>query len=254
MTISRSILNVPKDVNVYPVTTKKASLSSNSISTQFYDALRNIFSEQNDVSDKTELQIKLSKEQLMIFSKVLQIQMNARLYNTILNNALETNSLAVKITQKYGDMFNSPADNVTKNVQASSENFSLKADKDLEKIIIQAADRHGVDPNLIRSVIKAESNFDPLATSPRGAMGLMQLMPETAADLGVKDAFNPLENVMGGAKYLKMLLDRYDGQVDLALAAYNWGMGNLERKPDKLPGETLCYIEKVNGHLKSMKN
>jgi soluble lytic murein transglycosylase-like protein len=82
----------------------------------------------------------------------------------------------------------------------------------------------------------------------------MQLMPETAKEMGVKDAYNPFENVMGGTRYLKRLLDRYNGDVPLTLAAYNWGMGNVERHPNKLPQETRTYIVRVNDFLQEEKS
>jgi hypothetical protein len=113
------------------------------------------------------------------------------------------------------------------------------------RIIDCASEKYGVDADLIKAVIKAESDFDTKATSDRGAVGLMQLMPETAQDLGVKNPYNPVDNVMGGTRYLKMLLDRYDGDTNVALAAYNWGMGNVERHPDRLPEETKTYIARV---------
>lgn len=115
----------------------------------------------------------------------------------------------------------------------------------MNRIIDCASEKYDVDADLIKAVIKAESHFNAKATSSRGAMGLMQLMPETAQDLGVKNAYNPVENVMGGTRYLKMLLDRYDGDTNVALAAYNWGMGNVERNPDRLPEETKTYIARV---------
>lgn len=121
---------------------------------------------------------------------------------------------------------------------------------DTESIIKQAADRYDVDPHLIRAVIRAESNFDPTATSSQGAQGLMQLMPQTAQELGVKDAYDPNENIMGGTRYLRGLLDRYDGNIPLALAAYNWGMGNVERHPGRLPEETRTYIARVNTYFR----
>jgi soluble lytic murein transglycosylase-like protein len=118
-----------------------------------------------------------------------------------------------------------------------------------EPIIQQASETYGVDPALIRAVIRAESNFRNESTSPKGAMGLMQIMPATAKDLGIRDAYDPQQNIMGGTRYLKSLLDRYSGDVPTALAAYNWGMGNVERRPDKLPRETQVYISRIRQYL-----
>jgi len=116
------------------------------------------------------------------------------------------------------------------------------APAELAAVIDKAARQYGVDPVLVRCVIRAESNFRPGSTSPKGAMGLMQLMPGTARDLGVKDAYDPEENVLAGTRYLKSLLDRYGGDVPRALAAYNWGMGNVDRSPGRLPEETRRYV------------
>jgi len=117
---------------------------------------------------------------------------------------------------------------------------------EIDEIIKHASTIYGVDPELITSVIKAESDFDAGATSSKGAMGLMQLMPGTARELGVKNCYNPVENIMAGTRYLKSLLNRYDGNIELTLAAYNWGMGNVEKHPDRLPQETRTYIARVS--------
>jgi soluble lytic murein transglycosylase-like protein len=124
---------------------------------------------------------------------------------------------------------------------------------DLDPIIQEAAAVHGIDPELIKSVIRVESNFDPNSTSPKGAMGLMQLMPGTARELGVQNAYDPAENIRAGTRYLNMLLNRYEGNVTMALAAYNWGMGNLERRPAQMPLETKSYIRSVIRHFEQAK-
>jgi soluble lytic murein transglycosylase-like protein len=115
----------------------------------------------------------------------------------------------------------------------------------LEPIISKASRKYGVDVSLIRAVIKAESNFNPQAVSRVGATGLMQLMPATARSLGVSDSFDPEQNVMAGTRFLKDLLQRYGGDVDSALAAYNWGPGNVDRRPEHLPRETRDYLARV---------
>lgn len=132
-------------------------------------------------------------------------------------------------------------------------NDALPAGEELGPIIAQAATAYGVDEQLIRSVIKAESNFVANSTSPRGAMGLMQLMPDTARELGVRNAYDPRENIMGGTKYLKDLLNRYGGDTRRALAAYNWGMGNVEKNPGRLPQETRDYIARITRYYEAAK-
>lgn len=115
----------------------------------------------------------------------------------------------------------------------------------LDPIIARASRRYGVDVSLIKAVIKTESNFNPQAVSHAGARGLMQLMPATARSLGVNDSFDPEQNVMAGTRFLSDLLQRYNGDLDSALAAYNWGPGNVDKRPDRLPRETRDYLSRV---------
>jgi hypothetical protein len=124
-----------------------------------------------------------------------------------------------------------------------------KLDK-YDRYINESASAYGLDPALIKAVIVAESGGNANARSRSGARGLMQLMPATAAELGVSNSYDPKQNIKGGSRYLRQLLDRYNGDLRQTLAAYNWGMGNLERKPDKMPQGTKNYIAKVEGYYK----
>lgn len=116
-------------------------------------------------------------------------------------------------------------------------------------IIAREADNRDLDPLLVKSVIWVESCFDPFAVSRVGAHGLMQLMPATAAELGVTDRFDPAQNIRGGVTYLAWMLERFDRDLDLALAAYNAGPGAVERHKGIPPfAETRRYIDRVNAH------
>lgn len=117
-------------------------------------------------------------------------------------------------------------------------------------IISQAANKYNLPDKLISAVIKQESNFNNGVVSHAGAQGLMQLMPGTAKFLGVKDSFDPVQNVMGGAKYLRQMLNQFGGNIELALAAYNAGPGNV-KKHDGIPPfkETQQYVKKVLGYF-----
>jgi soluble lytic murein transglycosylase-like protein len=124
---------------------------------------------------------------------------------------------------------------------------SLNLDRDgAEKLVREAAERHSVDPALIRAVIETESNWNPSAISRKGAVGLMQLIPTTAQRFGVNDLYSPQQNVDAGVRYLKTLLERYNGNLDLALAAYNAGEGAVDRAHG-VPSfrETRNYVQRV---------
>jgi soluble lytic murein transglycosylase-like protein len=121
---------------------------------------------------------------------------------------------------------------------------------DLDALINEAAALHGVSEHLVRAVVQAESAYDPAAVSPVGAQGLMQLMPNTATFLGVSDSLDPRQNVFGGTKYLSQLLERFDGDVALALAGYNAGPTRVARYRNIPPyGETRGYVVKIRGLL-----
>jgi soluble lytic murein transglycosylase-like protein len=119
-----------------------------------------------------------------------------------------------------------------------------------DEIIDEAAALHGVDADLIHAVIQTESGFNPMAVSPAGAQGLMQLMPDLQEELGVTDPFNPRQNVMAGTEYLKTLLTRHKGDVALTLASYNAGPGNVAKYKGVPPfKETRAYLRKIKDIL-----
>lgn len=131
-------------------------------------------------------------------------------------------------------------------------NTGLGQDVDMyEPLITKAAKKYNVDSALIKAVIKAESNFNPRAVSPVGARGLMQLMPATASSLEVQDSFHPEKNIEGGVRYLRYLLNLFNGDLPLTLAAYNAGEGTVARYNNSIPPyqETQTYIRQVLNYL-----
>jgi soluble lytic murein transglycosylase-like protein len=119
-----------------------------------------------------------------------------------------------------------------------------------DDLIAEAAEKYNLDPVMIHAVMQTESAFNALAISPVGALGLMQLMPEVAAELGADDPMDPRQNIMAGSRYLRQLLDAHRGNIKLALASYNAGPGNVAKYGGTPPfKETRNYVKKVTGLL-----
>lgn len=126
------------------------------------------------------------------------------------------------------------------------------SEQSMDAIFAEAAERYDVPLNLLKAMGKAESGFDANAVSPAGAQGVMQLMPSTAKSLGVEDPFDARSNIMGGAKYISQKLKQYNGNIDLALAAYNAGSGNVAKYGGVPPfSETRNYIARIKGYMNS---
>jgi soluble lytic murein transglycosylase-like protein len=141
------------------------------------------------------------------------------------------------------------------NVAVSMDDFrAVQPDRAYDDIIAEAAAEYDLNPELIRAVMRAESAFNPMVVSPAGAQGLMQLMPALAEEMGVTDAFDPRQNIMGGARYLRWLLDRNRGNIPLSLAGYNAGP-TVVAKYRKIPPfrETQNYVKKITGFLEDAK-
>jgi soluble lytic murein transglycosylase-like protein len=144
-----------------------------------------------------------------------------------------------------------PATVVTTRIESAA---AVPLEHAYDEFIREASEEYGVDAVLIRSVMQAESAFDAMAVSRAGALGLMQLMPEVAAEMGVEDPFDPRQNIMGGAKYLRRLLDLHRGRVRLALASYNAGSGNVTQYGGVPPfPETQKYVKEVTRLIASSR-
>ena len=194
--------------------------------------------------------VPMDRDQALKLYEVIQVRMNDSLVRALSesdeNNFLDEFSLdwmENSAIERQMELY------VSKVQQATPQKKQGSSRTEINNIIAHASKTYKIDPDLVEAVVKAESDFDVNCTSSKGAMGLMQLMPETAKELGVKDYYDPVENIMAGTRYLKSLLDRYDGNIALALAAYNWGMGNVERHPERLPRETQTYIARVNDFM-----
>jgi soluble lytic murein transglycosylase-like protein len=196
----------------------------------------------------------LSKAELMEIIDAVHLRMNSRLLRAFSSDVKSNvkDEMDIQLASVF-DRLTPPDKEASIKRHPKEISGGFNESENYESIITEAGKAFGVDPALVRSVIAVESNFNPNSTSPKGAMGLMQLMPATARELGVQNAYDPVENIRAGTRYLKMLVNRYDGNINMALAAYNWGMGNLEKRPAQMPAETRNYIAHVTRHYERAK-
>jgi len=172
------------------------------------------------------------------------------------NGVIHFSNVSVDTTKKYKRIRSSPTPAPTqeecavpeprKTVQSSYPVSSTNIPSAYVEMINTACNRHGIDPALVHAVVKVESDFNPYALSKKGAMGLMQLMPQTAVNMNVSNSFSPNENIDGGVKYLRYLIDRYAGNLTLALAAYNSGETAVKKWGTVPPfKETQNYVQRI---------
>lgn len=171
------------------------------------------------------------------------------LYEAQAKQAAEAAAATNTDTTDFATVLADTVDNTSSTPVTATSSVEYTNDT-LESIFQKASETYGVSVNLLKAIAKAESGFNQYATSKSGAMGIMQLMPSTAAGLGVSDAYDAEQNIMGGANLISQLLAKYNGDVSLALAAYNAGSGNVDKYGGIPPfAETQNYVSKILGYL-----
>lgn len=186
---------------------------------------------------------------------------SSAMFETILMNAALSIASKNSSTISSEMVSNSQSTTISNKVNIkSSTDVSNKISDNIDDAIKYVSDKYGVEEEFIKAVIKQESAFNPNAVSRSGAQGLMQLMPSTAKSLGVENPFNVLDNIDGGTRYLKRLMEAFDGNKELALSAYNGGIGRMNRlgvdtvqEISKMPRETENYVSKVMKNYQNYK-
>lgn len=248
----KTLLELQAMQNLNTSNQSSSSVLSSSTSTLFSDLMSDILNGQSLSSSLNGLGDVNTFQQLMDSEQTSNSQQqNSAAQNYIASFLLNNSS---NLTNLPGTFNGLSANNETSTIEQYMTDFTRKTDvanffagaETYQAEITAAAKKYNLPEKLITSVIKQESNFNASATSAAGASGLMQLMPATARYLGVSDRFDPAQNIMGGAKYLRQMLDQFDNNVETALAAYNAGPGNVKKYGGIPPfQETQNYVKKI---------
>lgn len=248
----KTLLELQAMQNLNTSNQSSSSVLSSSTSTLFSDLMSDILNGQSLSSSLNGLGDVNTFQQLMDSEQTSNSQQqNSAAQNYIASFLLNNSS---NLTNLPGTFNSLSANNETSTIEQYMTDFTRKTDvanffagaETYQAEITAAAKKYNLPEKLITSVIKQESNFNASATSAAGASGLMQLMPATARYLGVSDRFDPAQNIMGGAKYLRQMLDQFDNNVETALAAYNAGPGNVKKYGGIPPfQETQNYVKKI---------